>query len=364
MTPDRADTHRWAREEREGRLVLFGFASLVGIEPRPLPELLRAASAHGFDTVELNVGPTFAPIAGASFPGHLDLQDVVATEGAPVRELLTEHGMSICALAPMLNALTGDLPLRQERIATLQLTIEACAVLGVPTLVTYGGAVSGMYLWGLPGVGDGHRTNMVDANLAAFREVYGPLAQYAAERGVRIAFETAPRGGGEGNIAHAPELWDRLFDAVESDALGLSFDPSHLHWLGIPDPPALIRAYRDRIYNVDGKDAEVLPERLARQGILGNAWWRYRLPGLGGLDWRAILSTLREIGYEGALTIENEDPMYLGLAGAAWSANYLRGCVPPPMPAGDQPHAARPPVLSAATDAEASSPSPGRNQTP
>ncbi|MDP8908436.1 MAG: sugar phosphate isomerase/epimerase [Chloroflexota bacterium] len=308
--------------------MLVGFASLVGIEPRPLPALLRAARAHGFTTVALNVGPTFAPIDGAVFPGHLDLQDVVATDGGTVRELLAAEGMSICALAPMLNALTPDPQRRAERVATLRLTIDACAVLGVPTLVTYAGSMSGMYLWGLPGVGDGHRTNMVDANLVAFREVYAPLAAHAEAQGVRIAFETAPRGGGEGNLAHAPELWDRMFDAVPSASLGLSFDPSHLVWLGIADPPALLRAYRDRIFNVDGKDAEVLPARLARQGILGSGWWRYRLPGLGQLDWRVILSALREIDYRGAVVIENEDPIYPGLAGAAWSASYLRGCVP------------------------------------
>lgn len=305
-----------------------GFASLVGIEPRPLPALVSTARVHGFATVALNVGPTFAPIDGAAFPGHLDLHDVVATNGESVRGLLADAGISICALAPMVNALTPDPQTRDARIATLRLTIDACAVLGVPTLVTYAGSISGMYLWGLPGVGDGHRTNQVDANLAAFRDVYAPLAAHAEARGVQIAFETAPRGGGEGNLAHAPELWDRMFDAVPSASLGLSFDPSHLVWLGIADPPALIRAYRDRIFNVDGKDAEILPARLARQGILGSGWWRYRLPGLGQLDWRAILSALREIDYRGAVVIENEDPIYAGLAGAAWSAAYLRGCVP------------------------------------
>jgi len=123
--------------------------------------------------------------------------------------------------------------------------------------------------------------------------------------------------------------------------------------------PGVIRAYRDRIYNFDGKDAEILPDRLARQGILGNAWWRYRLPGLGGLDWRAILSTLKEIGYVGDLAIENEDPVYLGLAGAAWSANYLRGCVPSSDSA-SRPDAVQQPVLGAATDTESNS---GRNET-
>ena len=35
----------------------LGFASLVGVEPLPFPELLRRAAGHGLETVEVNVGP-------------------------------------------------------------------------------------------------------------------------------------------------------------------------------------------------------------------------------------------------------------------------------------------------------------------
>ena len=90
-----------------------------------------------------------------------------------------------------------------------------------------------------------------------------------------------------------------MFAAVPSPALGLSFDPSHLVWLQIPHIPDVIRAYGSKIYHVDGKDTEILPARLARQGILGSGWWRYRLPGLGALDWSAIFSALADIGYDG-----------------------------------------------------------------
>src|SRR5688500_14873117 len=170
----------------------------------------------------------------------------------------------------------------------MRLTIEAAAVLGVETVVTFTGSAFGMHFWGMPGVGGNHPSNKVGENLRIFKEVYGPIAAYAEEKGIKIAFETAGRGGAEGNLAHAPELWDAMFEAVPSPALGLSFDPSHLVWLHVPNIPGVIRTYRDRIYNVDGKDTEILPDRLARQGILGSGWWRYRLPGLGELDWRAI----------------------------------------------------------------------------
>ncbi|MHB8645625.1 MAG: sugar phosphate isomerase/epimerase family protein [Thermomicrobiales bacterium] len=305
------------------------FASLVGIEPVPLPELLGRAKAAGLDSIEINVGPTFPHIAGATYPGHLDLDTIARGGPGEVHELFAAHGMTIASLAPMLNLLDANLAVREERIAAFRLTIDAAATLGVPTVVTYGGSAFGMHFYGLPGVGPDHPSNHVADNLRLFTEVFTPLATYADTKGVRIAFETAARGGGHGNVAHSPELWDLLFDAVPSPALGLSFDPSHLVWLQIPHIPDLIRQYGPRIYHFDAKDTEILPAVLARQGILGSGWWRYRLPGLGALDWPAILSALRDTGYDDVVSIENEDPLFLGLDGVAWAADYLRRVFPP-----------------------------------
>lgn len=306
----------------------IAFASLVGIEPMPFATLLARAKAMGLDAIEVNVGPTFPHIAGAAYPGHLDLDAILRDGPAQTHELLAAHGMTITSLAPMLNLLAPDVTVREERIAAFRQAIDACAALGVPTVVTYGGSAFGMHFYGLPGVGANHPSNHVTENLRLFTDIFTPLAAYAEAKGVRIAFETAARGGGQGNIAHSPELWDMLFDAVSSPALGLSFDPSHLIWLQIPNIPDLIRQYGARIYHFDAKDTEILPAVLARQGILGSGWWRYRLPGLGALNWRDVLSALWDIGYDDGISIENEDPLFLGLDGVAWSANYLRGTFP------------------------------------
>jgi sugar phosphate isomerase/epimerase len=302
----------------------IGFASLVGVEPVPFPELVRWSAEHGLESIEVNLGPTYSVIGDASFPGHLDPAAIIASGAGPIQDQLAQHGVSIHALAPMINLLTSNLSLRDERIAFFRNTIEAASVLCVPTVVTFAGSAFGMHFYGMPGVGDGHESNRVKDNLRIFKELYGPLAEFAGEREVRIAFETAGRGGPEGNIAHSPELWDAMFEAVPSPAIGLSFDPSHLVWLQIPNIPDVIRQYGSRIYHVDGKDIEILWGRLARQGILGSAWWRYRLPGLGALDWPGIISALRDIGYDDVIAIENEDPLCPGLAGVKHAAEFLR----------------------------------------
>ncbi|MGN6030820.1 MAG: sugar phosphate isomerase/epimerase family protein [Thermomicrobiales bacterium] len=307
----------------------IGFASLVGVEPMPFADLVAWAGANGLDTIEVNVGSGYAPIAGASYGGHLDLAAIARNGPGDLPDLLARHHVGISALAPMVNLLTADLAKRGARIAEFRLAMEAAVALGVDTIVTFTGSAYGMHFHGLPGVGPGHPTNHVADNLRIFREVYGPLADEAEQKGLRIAFETAGRGGGEGNIAHSPALWDAMFAAVPSPALGLSFDPSHLVWLQIPHIPGIVREFGERIYHVDGKDTEILPEILAREGILSGAWWRYRLPGLGAVDWKDLFSALRDIGYDGTIAIENEDPLCPGTPGVRWAADYLRGCLLP-----------------------------------
>ncbi|HTT88556.1 MAG TPA: sugar phosphate isomerase/epimerase [Acidimicrobiales bacterium] len=310
--------------------MLIAFASLVGIEPVPLADLVKRVESSPLDAIEVNCGPTFPPILDASFGGHLDVDDVLRHGPGPIEEIFAGSGMTITALAPMLNLLTPDESLRSQRIEYFEKTLSAAAILGVPLVVTYGGSPYGMWFQGLPGVHQPHPSNHVEASIRAFSQIFEPLATRAEDLGLKIALETAPRGGGEGNVAHSPELWDRLFDAVASPAIGLSLDPSHLVWLGIPDVSDIIRRYATRIHHFDGKDAEVLPAALARQGILGNSWWRYRLPGLGQLDWAAQFSVLREIGYDYALAIEQEDPILTGLDGVLWSAGFLQGKLLPP----------------------------------
>jgi sugar phosphate isomerase/epimerase len=310
--------------------VKIGFASLVGLEPKPLDDLVLWAGVNGFDGIEINVGSGYPAIGDASYPGHLDLEDI-AVEGADARFAPFDDGdIDIFALAPMLNLLTRDAELQSQRITEMARTIEAAAVIGCDTVVTFAGSADGMHFYGLPGVGEGHSSNKARKNIERFAEVYGPLSEMAERLGVRIAFETAGRGGGEGNIAHNPEMWDAMFEAVPSPAIGLSFDPSHLVWLHIPDIPGLIRQYGSRIYHFDGKDCEILPDRLARQGILGSSWWRYRLPGQGQLDWPAIIAALRDIGYDGAISIEQEDPVSPGFEGVAVAGEHLRGILGQP----------------------------------
>ena len=135
------------------------------------------------------------------------------------------------------------------------------------------------------------------------------MLELAESCNVKLALETCPVMG---NIAISPYLLEELFARIDSDRLGIAYDPSHFIW-EMMDPYAPILEFKDKIFHVHAKDTEVNRERLNRVGILSDySWWRYRVPGLGEIDWNKIVSNLDEIGFDGCISIEHEDPVWSG----------------------------------------------------
>jgi sugar phosphate isomerase/epimerase len=118
------------------------------------------------------------------------------------------------------------------------------------------------------------------------------------------------------NRAYSPGLWEWLAGL----GLYLNDDPSHLVWLGI-DPVAALAGHLDRVLHVQAKDVEIDEAARNRYGVLGRAvdrspwvsgWWRYRVPGRGVVDWRRVVDTLQQGGYDGVVSVEHEDPVWSG----------------------------------------------------
>ncbi|MEU3781671.1 hypothetical protein [Streptomyces sp900129855] len=41
-------------------------------------------------------------------------------------------------------------------------------------------------------------------------------------------------------------------------------------------------------------------------------WRRYRVPGLGEVDWRRVIDRFHDLGYTGTVSVEHEDPVWGG----------------------------------------------------
>ena len=137
--------------------------------------------------------------------------------------------------------------------------------------------------------------------------------EFAKAHGVtKIAFELHP-----GFCVYNTDTLLRIREAVGPE-IGANFDPSHLIWQGM-DPVAVIRALGDAIFHVHAKDTKLDKYNIARTGVLDtkpygdeiNRSWIFRSVGYGNDEvyWKDIVSNLRLVGYDHALSIEHEDSL-------------------------------------------------------
>lgn len=270
-----------------------------------LEQIASWASASGYEALEVAAWPSLGnrPFVAT----HLAVESFTQADADRVRALLERHKLLISSVAYYDNNLHPDPEERAAVHAHVRRCIDAAAALGVPTVGTFIGR---------------DPTRRVTENLQEAERIFRPLVEYAGERSVKLIIENCVMEGWHpdgypGNLAYSPELWEWMFDL----GLYLNYDPSHLLWLGI-DPVAALRPYVHRIPHAQAKDIELFPDRRNRYGFFGKTlsrqsawdvgWWRYRVPGLGEVDWRRIVDVLYEGGFQGVLSVEHEDPVWGG----------------------------------------------------
>jgi len=219
--------------------------------------------------------------------GQVDVDRVLSGGAGDVRGVFAGKDVEITSLAFYSFGILES----SEDQRFLEKVVEAAAVLDVPVVCTMaGGPVRGK---------DKKKSLRED-----FPRVFQPLVDKAKEHGLKIAMENWFATNLQG-LDH----FQTAFDAVPDKTLGLNFDPSHLFWQQI-DYLQAVRRFGERIHHTHAKDTEVLDFKLREVGVLGQGWWRYRIPGWGSVNWSAYLTALKEIGYDNVLSIEHEDPFF------------------------------------------------------
>jgi len=270
-----------------------------------LEDVATWASEAGYQALEVAAWPALGnrPFTAT----HIDVSSLTDDEAGRITETLESFNLTLSSLAFYDNNLHPDAQERQAINEHLMACVEAAAQLSCPTVGTFVGR-------------DPSKT--VRANLVDAEKTFAPIIERAGELGVKIIIENCVMEGWHpdgypGNLAYSPELWEWMF----SIGLYLNFDPSHLVWMGI-DPVEALRPYVDRIPHAQAKDIQVFPEQRNRYGWPGKAvlredpwdvgWWRYRVPGLGEINWTAVVDALYEGGLTGVLSVEHEDPVWGG----------------------------------------------------
>ena len=246
--------------------------------------------------------------------GGVDLAELACR----MRDAIGDRDATIESIGVFGNPL-GDDPEDEETRRSLERAIDAAEAFGATSVAGFTGRIRG---------------RPIPESLPRFAEVWSELARRAEDRGVRIAFENCAMGGdwrsGDWNIAHGPAAWERMFDAVPSEALGLEWEPCH-QMVALIDPLPQIAAWAHRIWHVHGKDATIRRDVIRAQGIIGPEPIAFmRTPGFGECDWTAVISELRRAGWRGAIDIEGwHDPVYrdaLEMTGQLHALDHLKRC--------------------------------------
>ncbi|PCG86540.1 xylose isomerase [Streptomyces sp. WZ.A104] len=241
--------------------------STLGVPGTPLAEVVRLASGHGYQGVELRVHP--------EEPVHLGLSPL---ERADVVEVFKAAGVEILALAGYVRvAAEGD---DGPVLAELAELVRLARDLGAP------------YVRVFPGGGDQDREA---ADATAARRL-GAAAPYAADLGVNVLLET--HDSHRAAVAAA-----RVVAAVGHPRIGAVWDVLHT-WLAGEEPAASHAVLAPHLGYVQVKDvasardltplvpgAGALPLAACLDGLAPDAWvcWEYEkrwhpeaegLPGL------------------------------------------------------------------------------------
>ena len=270
-----------------------------------LEQVADWAKNQGYEALEVAAWPDLGdrPFTAT----HLQAGNVDASYISSVKKIFASRDLHLSSIAFYDNNLHPDQRTRDEVNEHVIKCIDTAAELGVRSVGTFVGRD-----WNRP----------VRENLQIAKDVFAPIVAHAKKKNVRIIIENCVMEGWHpdgypGNLAYSPELWEWMFEL----GLYLNFDPSHLVWMGI-DPIAAVKPYISYIEHAQAKDIEINLEKRNKYGYPGKTftrenpwdvgWWRYRVPGLGEVDWRRLIDVLYEGGFDGTLSVEHEDPVWGG----------------------------------------------------
>ena len=248
----------------------------------PVDQAIVRASALGFDGVQIYA------TTGAFSPDALD-----ATTRKSYRELLKKNGLEVSALCGDMGGhgfqIAADNPARIEmtnRIVDLACEFETSVV------TTHIGVIP---------------SDKNDPTYAVMLDALTKCGRYAKEHGVTLAIETGP------------ETADVLYGFVcdTEGGVGVNLDPANFVMVTGQDPVAAVKLIGKHIVHTHVKDGvmlkktdpKIIYDHFATGGIeaLNVADFFKEVPvGTGDVDFPAYLAALKEIGYDGYLTIERE----------------------------------------------------------
>ena len=322
--------HREASPPGKLRKVPIGVFDPV-YEHLSLDAMLDRVTALGLEAMEIGTG-------GYPNNHHCPLDDLIAdpSKAKAWQKKFEDRGIHVATLSCHGNPLHPDAKRAQKDIDTFRKTILLAEMLDVKVIVGFSGCPGGTpqdtqpnwitYRW------PSEHAQMQDWQ---WKEKVIPYwkeaAKYARDHGIRrLAFEMHPNF-----VVYNPRTLMKLREAV-GEEIGANNDLSHLFWQGC-DPVEVIHflGKQGAIFHAHMKDTVFFPENVDKYGVLNfafetndleNASETFRAVGYGHSAslWKSIIKAYMDVGYEGILSIENEDPILAGEVGVERAAYVLK----------------------------------------
>ncbi len=303
------------------------FAVLFG--DMPLEQAMDYIKAAGCDAVEIGTGA----YCGAP---HCPLEELLAdkSKAQAWMKKITDRGLEISALSCHGNPIHPDAAVAKEHDAIFRNTIELASMLGIATVINFSGC---------PGDHPGAKypnwvtcpwpTDFGEILKYQWNDVAIPywkgINSLLKTKNVRVGLELHP-----GFMVYNTETMLCLRSAC-GEQIGANFDPSHLFWQGM-DPVYAIRKLGEAgaLFHFHAKDCKIDEINTKTTGVLDtksytdelHRSWIFRTIGYGhdAQVWKDMISTLRLVGYDGALSIEHEDSLMSNVEGFKKAVAFLK----------------------------------------
>ena len=296
-----------------------------------LDEMLDKVSALGLEAMEIGTG-------GYPNNKHCALDDFIADKSKAHAWLkkFEAKGIQVAALSCHGNPVHPNAQHAQKDVDTFRKTVLLAEILGIKVIVGFSGCPGGTptdtqpnwitYRWP-PEYNQMLEWQWKEKVIPYWKEA----AAYARSHGIkRLAFEMHPNF-----VVYNPRTLLKLREAV-GEEIGANCDLSHLFWQGC-DPVAVIHflGKQGAIFHAHMKDTVIFPENAAKYGVLNfaseanelaEASETFRAVGYGhsATLWKSVVQAYMDVGYEGILSIENEDPILPGEVGVERAAYVLK----------------------------------------
>lgn len=256
----------------------------------------------GFQCAEVCCWPKGKAIRRYAGITHLDVNNLTLDELKAKQKYASDKGITISSLGYYPNPLDANEEAALAAREHIIKLIDTSADLGINMVTTFMGR---------------DKTKNFEENLALVQPVWEPIIKHAEDRKVKIAIENCPmyytqdEFPGGNNIFCSPYLWEEIFKLIPSDYLGINYDPSHLVLIGA-DEVKPIYQFKDKIFHVHFKDISILKDKADYYGrFMYPSWWHSpRIPGMGDVNFPALIAALNAIKYDGYAVIEVEDKSF------------------------------------------------------